>query len=105
MASHPAGNYHQNAEHVLIELVDEAGREVAPGELGRVLLTTLENFVMPLVRYEIGDYAVAASGDCSCGRTLPLIGRVVGRGMNLFRSLDGKLLTTWDLVNVLINLP
>jgi phenylacetate-coenzyme A ligase PaaK-like adenylate-forming protein len=101
----PAGNYHQNAEHALLELVDEAGRAVVPGQIGRVLLTTLENYVMPLVRYDIGDYAVAASGSCPCGRTLPLMGRIVGRGMNLFRDLDGKLITTWDLVNVLIETP
>jgi len=101
----PAGNYHQNAEHVLIELVDEAGRAVASGEMGRVLFTTLENHLMPLVRYDIGDYAMAAAGACECGRTLPLIGRVVGRGMNLFRTAAGKLLTTWDLANVLIETP
>ena len=101
----PAGNYHQNAEHVMVELVDEAGRAVPPGQMGRVLLTTLENYLMPLVRYDIGDYAIAASGACACGRTLPLLGRIVGRGMNLFRSADGKLLTTWDLVNVLIETP
>ena len=97
----PAGSYHQNAEHVLIELVDEAGRAVPAGQIGRVLVTTLENYLMPLVRYEIGDYAIAVDGACSCGRTLPLMGRVVGRGMNLFRGIDGKLLATWDLVNVL----
>jgi phenylacetate-CoA ligase len=96
----PAGSYHLNAEHVLIELVDDTGRAVAPGQMGRVLLTTLENYLMPLIRYEIGDYAIAANGACSCGRTLPLIGRIVGRGMNLFRTADGKLATTWDLVNV-----
>ncbi len=96
----PSGSFHQNAEHVFIELVDETGRAVAPGRVGRVLVTTLENHLMPLVRYDIGDYAIAAAGVCSCGRTLPLIDRVVGRGMNLFRGIDGKLLATWDLVNV-----
>jgi hypothetical protein len=31
-----------------------------------------EGRLMPLVRYEIGDYAVAAEGICGCGRTLPV---------------------------------
>ena len=97
-----AGNHHLNAEHVVVELVDESGRQVPAGEIGRVLVTTLENCLMPLVRYEIGDYAVAAAGRCPCGRTLPLIGRVIGRGMNLFRRIDGTLLSTWDLVNTLL---
>jgi len=101
----PAGNYHQNAEHVLVELLDDTGRAVAAGEMGRVVFTTLENHLMPLIRYEIGDYAIAAGGNCACGRTLPLIGRIVGRGMNLFRASNGRLLTTWDLVNVLGEVP
>ena len=99
-----AGNHHLNAEHVVVELVDEDGRQVAAGQIGRVLVTTLENYLMPLVRYEIGDYAVAAEGRCPCGRTLPLIGRVIGRGMNLFRRIDGTLLSTWDLVNTLLEI-
>ena len=101
----PAGSYHLNAEHILVELVDEAGHAVPPGQMGRVLLTTLEDYFMPLIRYEIGDYAIAADGACSCGRTLPLIGQIAGRGMNLFRTADGNLITTWELVNILKRLP
>ena len=101
----PAGSYHLNAEHVMVELIDAAGRAVAIGQLGRVFVTTLENYLMPLVRYDIGDYAVAADGVCSCGRTLPLIGPIAGRGMNLFCTADKKLITTWDLVKVLKHFP
>ncbi len=101
----PRGNYHQNAEHVFIEIVDDNGREVAPGEMGRVLVTTLENHLMPLVRYAIGDYALAATGACDCGRTLPVMGRVAGRGMNLFRAMDGRLINPWHLANTLRVIP
>jgi phenylacetate-CoA ligase len=87
----PQGSYHINAEHVLVELVDEVGRQVAPGEMGRVLITTLENYLMPLVRYDLGDYAIAAEGTCRCGRTLPLLGRIVGRKRGLFRHADGRM--------------
>jgi phenylacetate-coenzyme A ligase PaaK-like adenylate-forming protein len=97
----PLGKYHLNAEHVFVEIVDENGNPVAPGEMGRVLITTLENHLMPLVRYEIGDYAVAATDRCNCGRTLPTIGRIVGRGMNLFRLNGGRLLSPWLLVAAL----
>jgi phenylacetate-CoA ligase len=93
----PAGNHHINAEHVLLEIVDEHGHAVAPGQIGRVLVTTLENRLAPLVRYEIGDYAVAAAGQCECGRTLPLIGKIIGRGMNLFRLRDGQPISPWHL--------
>ena len=54
-------------------------------------MTTLENYLMPLVRYEIGDYAIASNAQCACGRTLPLLGRVLGRQSNLFRKSDGSM--------------
>jgi phenylacetate-CoA ligase len=94
----PAGSYHVNAEHVVLEIIDDRGRPAGPGEMGRVLVTTLENRLMPLVRYEIGDYATAATAPCACGRTLPRIDRVVGRGINLFRMPDGRLRSPWNLV-------
>jgi phenylacetate-CoA ligase len=96
----PAGSYHVNAEHVMVEIVDDADRPAAPGEMGRVVVTTLENHVMPLVRYEIGDYAVASTDRCGCGRTLPTIERVIGRGINLFRLRGDRLLSPWDMVEV-----
>ena len=55
------------------------------------------------MRYEIGDYAVAAAGQCDCGRTLPLIGKIVGRGMNLFRLRDGQLISPWHLATAVRN--
>ncbi len=56
---------------------------------------------MPLLRYEIGDYAVAAQGTCPCGRTLPLLGGLVGRGVNLSRMSNGSLLSPWVLTGPL----
>lgn len=87
----PSGSYHVNAEHVVVEIVDDAGRPVAAGEIGRVVITTLENYLMPLIRYDIGDYAVAAEGICRCGRTLPRLGSIVGRKLNLFHNANGRL--------------
>jgi phenylacetate-CoA ligase len=93
----PAGSYHMNAEHVILELVDDDGSPVKPGDLGRVVATTLENYLAPLIRYDLNDYAVAVEGNCSCGRTLPLIGKVVGRSINLFRLPNGELFLPWRL--------
>jgi len=101
----PAGSYHVNDEHVVVEIVDRAGRPAAPGTVGRVLFTTLENLVMPLVRYEIDDFAEAVEGPCACGRTLSRIGRIHGRAMNLFRMPGGALLSPWKLVEPLRDLP
>jgi phenylacetate-CoA ligase len=97
----PTGSYHINAEHMMVEILDDAGHLVGPGEMGRVVVTTLENYLMPLVRYEIGDFTIASRGSCRCGRTLPTIERVIGRSLNLFRLADGRLLSPWTFVEVL----
>ncbi len=98
----PMGSYHVNAEHAIVEVVDDAGAPAAPGTLGRVLVTTLRNRLMPLIRYEIGDYANAAEGACRCGRTLPLIGAIGGRDINLFVDRAGKYFTPWPLFRPLL---
>ena len=91
----PAGSYHLNAEHVMVELLDDGSHPVKPGELGRVVVTTLENYLQPLIRYDSGDYALAIEGQCECGRSLPRIGKVVGRSINLFRLRSGELYLPW----------
>jgi phenylacetate-CoA ligase len=69
--------------------VNEKGEPCAAGEIGKVLLTTLNNFVSPLVRYEIGDYAQKGE-PCPCGRGLPVIQRIMGRQRNLVAFPDGR---------------
>jgi phenylacetate-coenzyme A ligase PaaK-like adenylate-forming protein len=93
----PAGSYHVNAEHLMLELLDDDGRPVRAAELGRVVVTTLENYLAPLIRYDLNDYALAVEGSCSCGRTLPIIGKIVGRSINLFRLKNGELFLPWRL--------
>ncbi len=71
--------YHVHAEHCLLEIVDAEGKPCPPGDYGRVLVTVLSNSAMPLIRYDTGDMAQALDGPCPCGRTLPVIGAVLGR--------------------------
>lgn len=82
-------HYHIQSENLLVEILNEAGRPCCPGETGRVVLTPLHNFAMPLIRYELGDYAEA--GDpCDCGRGLPVISRIHGRRRNMLVLPDGR---------------
>jgi len=84
-----AGSYHVQVESCLVEVLDEAGSVCSPGEVGRVVLTPLYNFAMPLIRYSILDYAEV--GDpCPCGRTLPTLRRILGRQRNMARRPDGS---------------
>lgn len=84
-----AGRYHVQAESVLVEIVDAGGASCAPGEVGRLVLTPLHNFAMPLIRYLIGDYA-AFGPPCPCGRGLPVLERIAGRQRNMLVLPDGR---------------
>jgi phenylacetate-CoA ligase len=95
------GSYHVNSEHALVEIVDEHGRPVSSGKAGRVVITTLENRLMPLIRYDLGDYAILIDELCACGRTLPRIGNILGRTINLFRLPNGQLFSPWRLVGLI----
>jgi len=82
-------HYHVQSENVLLEVVDDAGAPCAPGESGKVLITTLHNFATPLVRYELGDIAQVGAA-CPCGRGLPVLSRLHGRSRNRLRLPDGR---------------
>jgi phenylacetate-CoA ligase len=91
------GSYHVHAEHLLVEVLDDDGLECAPGETGRVVITDLFNYAMPLLRYEIGDYAEVGH-PCPCGRKLPTLRRVLGRQRNMLVLPNGeKRWPVWEM--------
>ncbi len=82
------GRYHVQAENLLLEILDDAGEPLPPGQIGRVVITPLHNLAMPLIRYELGDYAAFGQA-CPCGRSLPVLHQIVGRRRNMLRLPDG----------------
>ena len=59
--------------------------------MGRLVATGLLNEDMPLIRYEVGDRVrVAASSECECGRTLPVVDQIEGRTSDLIETADGR---------------
>jgi rhamnosyltransferase subunit B len=84
------GGLHVHAEHVLLEVLDADDRPCLPGQTGRVVLTTLHNYLTPLIRYEIMDEATVGPAACSCGRGLPLLAKVHGKRRPLFRLTGGR---------------
>lgn len=81
---------HVFMENVIFEVVDDDGNPVKEGE-GDIVLTSLHNYVMPFIRYKIGDRAkVSASKTCSCGRPLQLIDEIMGRSFDIIEFPNGN---------------
>ena len=97
---HPC--YHVQAESLLVEVLDKDGRPCRQGAAGRVVLTDLHNFTMPLIRYEIGDYAEVGP-PCACGRGLPVLARILGRSRNMLTLPSGDRI--WPKLPELLNIP
>jgi phenylacetate-CoA ligase len=83
---------HISEETILLEIVDENGNECPVGVEGDVLVTSLVNYAMPIVRYKIGDRAIMESGFCKCGRSHKRLKNVVGRSMDNFKLRDGTII-------------
>jgi phenylacetate-CoA ligase len=83
---------HTMAEGLYIE-VSVGSRLAMPSEPGKLLVTDLLNYAMPLIRYEIGDMASYASEECSCGRGLPKLEQVAGRVTDFIVGADGRLVS------------
>ena len=89
----PTGErYHVQSEVVYVEVVDARGAPCRLGQTGRVIVTPLHNYAMPLVRYEVGDYAEVGAA-CECGRGLPVLTRIMGRQRNMLTLPTGE--TLW----------
>jgi phenylacetate-coenzyme A ligase PaaK-like adenylate-forming protein len=83
-------HYHVHAETVIVEISGEDGHAVPRGEPGHVLITVLHSFAMPLIRYRVGDMAIA-SGQCDCGRTLPVLAQILGRELTTLKLPNGTM--------------
>jgi phenylacetate-CoA ligase len=80
------------AEGYVVEILIE-GRPAAPGEIGEVVITDLNGFAMPLIRYRSGDLAEAVdnAAPSPCGRGLPRLGQIRGRAQSILRGTSGQL--------------
>jgi phenylacetate-CoA ligase len=83
---------HINSENVLVEIVKD-GRPVPRGELGEIVITRLDNFAMPFVRYRSGDLGIMGNSLCKCGRSLPLLEKIEGRVQDAIVTFDGRIIS------------
>ena len=88
--------YHINSDWVLVETI---------GEHDTIVVTSLYNYGMPLIRYELGDTGKLLDGRCRCGRSLPLMAPGVGRSVDYFQLPGGARVSPYTLVNNVEVLP
>ncbi len=88
---------HVAAEDLIVEIVDADGEPVSPGSPGRLLVTNLHEYGLPLIRYDTDDESSFIEGPCPCGRELPLISNVIGKTGDVIYTPSGKRLSPLTL--------
>ncbi|WP_111495980.1 phenylacetate--CoA ligase family protein [Marinobacter bohaiensis] len=89
---------HLNLPHVYVEFLDANDEPVAPGEPGKIVVTDLNNFAMPLIRYRVEDVGVYSERRCECGRGLPILERLEGRVADFLKLPTGGQVSGISLV-------
>ncbi|HEV2949831.1 MAG TPA: phenylacetate--CoA ligase family protein [Gemmataceae bacterium] len=102
---------HVNTDSVFAEILcpDDTGgltRPACPGESGSIVVTDLTNRAMPIIRYQVGDMAVASDRICPCGRGSPLLERIEGREADYVLTTEGELISGISLTeNFALQVP
>jgi phenylacetate-CoA ligase len=78
-----SGRLHVSVDHAVVEILRRDGSPAEPDEIGEIVLTTLHNGRMPLIRYRIGDLGAYTLSPCDCGVTLPLMSLQAGKAVDL----------------------
>lgn len=81
--------YHINIDTCAMEFIKDA-ENVADGEMGEIVLTDLNSYAMPFIRYSIGDLGIPSAEQCGCGRGLPLMKQIVGRVDDIVKLPNGR---------------
>jgi phenylacetate-CoA ligase len=94
------GKIHLWPEIGFNELVDEHDHAVKPGLAGRLIGTSLTNENMPLVRYDTTDMAIFSdpANVCACGRSLPMVEKILGRFDDFIVTPDGRHVMLIDII-------
>ena len=92
---------HVNVERVFIEVLNENNEPCEVGEKGQLVITDLDNKIMPLIRYKVGDFAAWHEDlNCECGRGLKKLKYIEGRSFDIIKTPSGKKIsgTFWTLL-------
>ncbi|HYE35632.1 phenylacetate--CoA ligase family protein [Methylocaldum sp.] len=97
----PQGQMLVNSETLIVEILDDKGMPVAPGEIGEVVVTNLCSDAQPFIRYRTGDMARQADDSCSEKRGLHVISEIMGRTTDFVVRPDGTIMHALAVIYVL----
>jgi len=82
---------HISAKNCYLEVVDiHTKQPLGYNEKGLLLVTDLNNYSMPRIRYQLGDVVSLSDKPCGCGNHLPILGSLEGREDDVFVARDGS---------------
>ncbi len=91
-------------DNVLVEVIDpHTGRSVPPGSAGEIVATNF-NPLYPLIRFSTGDLGLVADKTCPCGRTGPMLEKVLGR-IDQATKVHGTFIHHWQTDEVVARYP
>jgi phenylacetate-coenzyme A ligase PaaK-like adenylate-forming protein len=96
--------YHIEEQLAIVEVVDEMGKPLSSGEAGEVVVTALENFAMPLIRYRASDQGYWLKGPCRCGAKAPCLVLTKARRPMRFLTASGAMVNVVRFSKVLASL-
>ncbi len=96
----PAGHLHLFSDHVVVEV----DRPDAEG-MGDLLITNLDGYGMPFIRYRIGDRGALSDESCPCGLPLPRLRELQGRANDFLIGRDGRMIHSSAANYVLREIP
>lgn len=82
----PQGSLHVVDENVIVE-IDKSNANSE--DYGEIIITDLNNFAMPLIRYRIGDLGALGAGVCGCGMNSHVLSDLLGRQMGQYVKVSG----------------
>jgi phenylacetate-CoA ligase len=80
------GGMHMWTDYLYYEIVNpKTGEQVQPGEIGEIVITTLQKEGAPLIRYKTHDLTREITGPCPCGSPFPRIDTIIGRSDDMVK--------------------
>ena len=99
---------YEMSTNVLVEILDDNNNEVAYGEIGNVLITNLNGYSMPLIRYKIGDLAIKLPAEKypkNCALNLPIFQKIVGRDTDIVKTTSGNFMVVHSFTGIFEHVP